>query len=127
MTKGISPQILRSLPVDQFKDNFNPLSPTTYEGGFVMEIALGVGDVETAVVAPGFAVPLTAEQVDRVMADLQDATSVKVVRDSAAAVDVAVVAGLAGQETGVVVISDPGPGRRGGSGLVALLVVPLPA
>lgn len=124
MTESIRPQIIRSVDVNQFIDNFDPRVRRVHDGGFVMEISLGaVGTASPA--PPGFAVRLDVQQVDRLLTALDGVTRVDVTRNKASTVELTVTASAIAPHDGAVVISDPGP-RLADAGLVAMLaVVPL--
>jgi hypothetical protein len=123
MTRGIGSQLIKSLDVDQYEDNFDgPGGVQTYMGGFVMELSLATGEVLTSLVAPEFGVALGDGQLDTVMQALEGVTVVDVIRNQTEGTEATVA--VTDTEGGkVVVISDPGPRRPPGDGLIAILSV----
>lgn len=123
MTKGIGSQLIKSLDVDQYIDKFDDSGGgQTHVGGFVMEISLASDEVLTSIVTPEFGVALGNGQLDMLVQALAGVTVVDVIRSQTDDTEATVT--VADTEGGkVVVVSDPGPRRPPGDGLIAILSV----
>jgi hypothetical protein len=122
MTESIEGQLIKSLAVGRYEDKFTDSRGQIHTGEFVMQLSLVSVDVLPDSVEPEFAVVLTDGQLDKIVEALESVTSVNLIRNKVAGgvVEVEVVNTLDGN---VVVISDPGPPRKRGTGLIAVLSV----